>query len=293
MKIKTAAKVNLALDVCGKLPNGYHVIKSVFQTVGIYDEVTVELNNSGNIDVNCILTDEFDRADHVPGGEKNIAYKAARLFLDTIGSDKGCGIVIKKGIPSQAGMGGGSSDAAAVIYCLNELCSARIDIQKLVEIGKKIGADVPFFFTGGTAYVSGIGEKITSLPDYSGRILVVAKGVQGISTAEAYKAVDRLEAPNRPNIESLSKAIAETPECAHRFFGNIFEDAAALEEVSQIRRIMKASGALSAVMTGSGSAVFGLFTDMDNAKKCRDILKKQEFFSGVCLTTDKAFINCE
>ncbi len=293
MKIRTAAKINLALDVCGKLPNGYHTIKSVFQTVGIYDEVTVELNDSGNINVNCILTEEFDRADHIPGGEKNIAYKAARLFLDMIGSDRGCGITIKKGIPSQAGMGGGSSDAAAVIYCLNELCSTRLNIHKLAEIGKKIGADVPFFFIGGTAYVSGIGEKITSLPDYSGRILVVAKGVQGISTAEAYKAVDRLEAANHPDAEILSKAIAENPEYAHRFFGNIFEYAADLEEVSQIRRTMKESGALSAVMTGSGSAVFGLFTDMDKAKKCCNILKNQEFFSRVCLTTNKAFINCE
>lgn len=285
MKIKTPAKINLALDVCGILENGYHSIKSVFQTVGLYDDVSVELNDSGEINVRCILPEEFAQADPVPSGEKNIAYKAARLFLDTIASDKGCDIIINKGIPSQAGMGGGSTDAAAVIRCLNELTGAGLDIPALEAVGKKIGADVPFFFTGGTAYVSGIGEEIIPLPGYSGRILVIAKGVQGVSTAQAYMAVDGLEAPVHPDAEKLAEFIRNDPDNAYRYFGNLFEDAINLDEVSKIRSCMKSMGALSAVMTGSGSAVFGLFNDDNTAQKCCDTLIRQGFFAKVCLTT--------
>ncbi len=285
MKIKTPAKINLALDVCGILENGYHSIKSVFQTVGLYDDVSVELNDSGEINVSCILPEEFAQADPVPGGEKNIAYKAARLFLDTIGSGKGCDIIINKGIPSQAGMGGGSTDAAAVINCLNKLTGAELDIPALEAVGKKIGADVPFFFTGGTAFVSGIGEEIIPLPDYSGRILVIAKGIQGVSTAQAYKAVDGLESPVHPDAEKLADTIRNDPDNAYRYFGNLFEDAIELDEVSQIKDTMKSMGALSAVMTGSGSAVFGLFTNSDTAHKCCDTLIRQGFFAKLCLTT--------
>lgn len=293
MKIKTPAKINLALDVCGILGNGYHSIKSVFQTVGLYDEVTVELNNSGDITVSCILPEEFSKADPVPGGEKNIAYKAARLFLDTINSGNGCDITISKGIPSQAGMGGGSTDAAAVIRCLNELTGADLDIQALTAIGKTIGADVPFFFSGGTAFVSGIGEKIVALPDYSGRILVIAKGTQGVSTAKAYQSVDSLESPVHPDVEGLADALRKEPDNAYRYFGNIFEAAVDLEEVSHLRSTMTSMGALASVMTGSGSAVFGLFPDEESAENCRKILEKQGFFSITCLTTNKAFISCE
>lgn len=292
MKIKTAAKVNLALDVCGVLENGYHSIKSVFQTVGLYDEITVELIENG-IELTCEVPEEFSSAEPIPCDERNIAYKAAQLFFDANGLDSGCRINIKKGIPSQAGMGGGSTDAAAVMYCLNKLTGKKLDIPTLAALGKTIGADVPFFFTGGTAYVSGIGEEIVPLPDYSGKILVIAKGVQGVSTAHAYKAVDGLEAPVHPDVEKLAMSLREDPGNAYQYFGNLFEDAIDLEEVSQIRSSMTAMGALSAVMTGSGSAVFGLFRDEESAEKCREVLEKQGFFSKVCFTINKAFTSCE
>ena len=284
MKVKTPAKINLALDVCGRLENGYHSIKSVFQTIALYDEVTVQLNDSGVITVNCCLPEEFAHADPVPDGEKNIAYKAARLFLDTINSGQGCDITIIKGIPSQAGMGGGSTDAAAVIRCLNELTGADLDIPSLTSIGKAIGADVPFFFTGGTAYVSGIGEEIIPLPGYTGKIFVIAKGTQGVSTAQAYKAVDDLESPVHPDAEGLADALRNDPDSAYKYFGNTFEAAIDLPEVAHIRNSMTDCGALSAVMTGSGSAVFGLFRDKNAAENCCKILEKQRFFAKVCLT---------
>ena len=165
MKVKTAAKVNLALDVTGKLPNGYHDIESVFQTVGLYDEINVELTDSG-IDLTCEVPEEFASSDPIPCDERNIAYKAAKLFFEENDISCGCRISIKKGIPSQAGMGGGSTDAAAVVYCLSELTGKQLSHTE------RLGADVPFFLTGGTALVKGIGEKITPIADYSERILV-------------------------------------------------------------------------------------------------------------------------
>lgn len=288
MKIKTAAKINLALDVVGKMENGYHAIESVFQTVGIYDDVTVELDDG--ITVSCEIPEEFSSADPIPCDERNIAYKAARLFFETVGISGGCRIHIKKGIPSQAGMGGGSTDAAAVLYCLNKLTGVNLNNTELAEIGKKLGADVPFFFTGGTAYVGGIGEKITPLADFSGHILVIAKGVQGVSTAEAYRSIDALKAPVHPQTSSLVQAINTAPDEAFRYVGNLFEQAIQLNEVDKIKAEMLSCGAQTACMTGSGSAVFGMFTDIGAAEKCAEALKKSGFFATVCKTVAESFI---
>lgn len=289
MKIKTPAKINLALDVTGKLENGYHTIESVFQTVGLYDEVEVTLNSSG-INITCELPADFAKADPIPCDERNIAFKAAKLFSETTGYSGGCDIHIVKGIPSQAGMGGGSTDAAAVIYCMNSLTGNKIGTAKLAAMGKKLGADVPFFFTGGTAYVEGIGEKISPLPDYSGRVLVIAKGTEGVSTAEAYANIDALTSPLHPPAHELVNALKTTPEDAHNYFGNLFEQAVQLEEVDDIKSVMVNNGALKAVMTGSGSAVFGLFSSTDAAEVCAEKLREKSYFAAVCMTVADTFI---
>ena len=286
MRVKTAAKVNLALDVTGKLPNGYHAIESVFQTVGIYDEVTVELTESG-IELSCDVPEKFASSDPIPCDERNIAYKAARFFFEQNGMDCGCRIHIKKGIPSQAGMGGGSTDAAAVLYCLGKLTG------KSVKAPEKLGADVPFFLMGGTIYVEGIGEKLTPIADYSGRILVIAKGKEGVSTAEAYGNIDSLEAPQHPDAKKLAEAIEKAPEKAYEWFGNLFEQAVQLEEVDDIKSVMLDNNALSAVMTGSGSAVFGLFDSEEQAEICAEKLEKAGYFSAVCKTVPESFIITE
>ncbi|MBR4628334.1 MAG: 4-(cytidine 5'-diphospho)-2-C-methyl-D-erythritol kinase [Ruminococcus sp.] len=292
MKVRTAAKINLALDVAEKLSNGYHRIGSVFQTVGLYDIIDVELGGE-DIQVSCEQPEEFAKSDPIPCDERNIAYKAARLFLDTAAADTGCRIHIKKGIPSQAGMGGGSTDAAAVLYCLNRLTGERFTAAELAAMGKNIGADVPFFFTGGTAFVGGIGEETEALPDWSGRILVIAKGSEGISTGEAYARVDALKEPVHPDIEGLVDALRNSPYSAHRFFGNIFEQAAELGEVEAIKSVMRENSALTALMTGSGSAVFGLFGDRNAAEMCAGRLRAEGYFSHVCTTVSKSFTEIE
>lgn len=283
MRVQTAAKINLALDVTGKLPNGYHSLESVFQTVGLYDEVDIELTNSG-IELTCEVPEEFASSDPIPCDERNIAYKAAKFFFEQNGMDCGCRIHIKKGIPSQAGMGGGSTDAAAVLYCLGRMTG------KTVSDTEKLGADVPFFLTGGTAYVEGIGERITPIADYSGQMLVIAKGKEGVSTAEAYRNIDSLEAPQHPETKKLTEAIISAPETAYEYFGNLFEQAVKLPEVDDIKEIMTKDGAVRAVMTGSGSAVFGLFYDRGTADKCAEKLKEQGYFACVCETVPESFI---
>lgn len=292
MTVKNAAKVNLALDVTGRLPNGFHTIESVFQTVGIYDEVTVKLTDSG-ISVSCSVPEQFSVSDEIPCGESNTAYKAARLFFEKTGVDQGCRIHIKKGVPSQAGMGGGSSDAAAVLYILNRLCNTGLSSAELNKTAKMIGADVPFFLTGGTAYVSGIGEQIIPIADYSGKTLLIAKGSGGVSTAEAYRKIDSLKAPEHPPVQQLVQAINSGSSDEYRFFGNLFESAVELDSVDFIKKTMTDCGALSAVMTGSGSAVFGLFSNAAEAEKCAAILKSADCFAQVCTTVDRAFTEAD
>lgn len=288
MTVKNAAKINLALDVTGILPNGYHSIESVFQTVGIYDEVTISLTDN-EIAVTCDVPDELSASDKIPCDERNIAYKAAKAFFEASGVNIGCRIHIVKNIPSQAGMGGGSSDAAAVLFVLNKLTGEKLSLEKLAEIGAKLGADVPFFLTGGTAYVSGIGEKISPIVDYSGKYLVIAKGAGGVSTAEAYRNIDDLKDPVHPDTKSLVREIESCSGKEYEYFGNLFEYAVNLDSVKEIKTVMNNSAALSSLMTGSGSAVFGLFEDKRSAEKCTEILVGMGYFARTCLTVKDAF----
>ncbi|MDE6092205.1 MAG: 4-(cytidine 5'-diphospho)-2-C-methyl-D-erythritol kinase [Ruminococcus sp.] len=283
MKVKSAAKINLSLDVTGRLENGYHSIESVFQTVSIYDEIIVELAESG-ITLSCEVPEQFAQSDPIPCDERNIAYKAAKFFFEQHSIKSGCRIHIKKGIPSQAGMGGGSTDAAAVLYCLSKMTSKEIISPE------KLGADVPFFLTGGTVYVSGIGEKITPVADYSGKIFVIAKGRQGVSTAEAYRKIDSLVNPVHPQTDRLVEAIENSSENTYKYFGNLFEDAIQLDEVNAIKSIMLENNALSAVMTGSGSAVFGLFSDYNLSEICTEKLIHKGFYAEICQSVNKSFI---
>lgn len=286
MKIKTASKINLALDVVGRLGNGYHEIESVFQTVGIYDEISVNLTDDGIISLTCEVPEIFSDSDPIPQDERNIAYKSARKFFNDHNLDCGCRIHIKKGIPSQAGMGGGSADSAGVLYCLSKLTGKEIISPE------KLGADVPFFLTGGTAYVSGIGEKITPIDDFSG-CFVIAKGREGVSTAEAYGKIDNLVNPVHPPVNKLVEAVKNSPENAHKYFGNLFEDAVQLDEVNKIKSVMLEYNALSPTMTGSGSAVFGLMPTMPMAESCASDLSRLGFYAEICQAVNTSFIEKE
>lgn len=282
LTVNTSAKINLCLDITGKLPNGYHTLESIFQTVGIYDTVSLEITDGNNIFLECSDSG-------IPCDSKNIAYKAVLLFKEMSGLEFGCKINIIKNIPSQAGMGGGSSDGACVFFILNKLLKTNYSFNDMLPYASRLGADVPFFLMGGTAFAENIGDKLTKINDFSDKIILIAKGKDGISTPQAYKNIDMLENPVHPETAKLLDAINSGRNDAYKYYGNIFEQADNPETVYAIKSVMTENNALNSIMTGSGSAVFGQFENMDCALKCRDILKNQGFYSEVCKTVDTAF----
>lgn len=282
--LKTSAKINLSLDVTGKRNDGYHEIESIFQSVSIYDTITVSKLDSPEIIVSC-------NNPNIPCDKRNIVYKAAELFFKETGISAGASIHIEKEIPLQAGLGGGSSNGAGVLYALNMLYDTDLYGKRLTELGGKVSADTAFFTVGGTAYVSGIGEEIQSIRFIPKVDLVIAKGASGISTPEAYRKIDSLASPRHPETARLLKAIDKgkfLSKC--ELCENIFERVTSLKDVSGIKMLMQKNGALNSVMSGSGSSVFGIFPDKDSAVKCADILKEKYPFSVYCRAVPDSII---
>lgn len=275
IKVKASAKINLTLDVTDKLPNGYHLIESIFQSIGIFDIVTVT-KAAKDIKITC-----DDKS--VPCDFRNIAYKAALLFFEHTGIEAGAEIHIEKHIPSQAGLGGGSSDGAAVLYALNRLYDTKMDITQLAEIGGRISADTAFFIYGGTAYVKGIGEKIFAIRSIPPVHMVIAKGREGISTPEAYAKIDGLVNPPHPKTKTLAKAIDKGKFIKNcDLCENMFELVTQTKDVFDLKKHMLNYGAKTAVMSGSGSSVFGIFETEEEADICKEHLRKCNYFAEYC-----------
>lgn len=279
--LSAPAKLNLALDVTGTRTDGYHLLETVFQTISIYDRVTVRLTDTPGIVMHC--TQRF-----VPCNPKNIAWKAAERFCEKAGYSGGIDITLEKHIPTQAGMGGGSTDAAATLLALQKLTNEPLSQQQLAEIAVTLGADVPFFLYGGTAYAAGIGEQLEPLVPFRAKHIVVAKGKKGVSTAEAYRKIDVLENPVHPPVQQLRQAITEKKPLAEiaPLCGNLFESVVSLPEITQIRRTMLEHGALCSVMTGSGAAVFGLFKTQTQAQDAQKQLLGIVPFVTLCETIE-------
>ncbi|MBE6848597.1 MAG: 4-(cytidine 5'-diphospho)-2-C-methyl-D-erythritol kinase [Ruminococcus sp.] len=281
IRLRCHAKINLSLDVTGRREDGYHTLESIFQSVTVYDILTVSVQSGNGIVLRCNVAG-------LPCDERNLAYRAAQAMLEESGI--ACKIVIdlQKHIPSGAGMGGGSADAAGVLFALNKLMNCGYSNEKLREIGIKLGADVPFLLMGGTALAEGIGEVLTALPPLPELPLVILKGRQGISTPKAYAAIDALEAPFHPDTVQMRKAV-ETQDVAllAQHCGNTFEGAVALADVERAKAALLEDGALCAVMTGSGSAVFGIFPDKVSAQACAEKRRTDFVFAQFCTTTAK------
>jgi len=268
--VKAYAKINLSLDIVGKREDDYHLLESVMQSVSLYDTVIVSTDHSEEITVST-------SDDTIADDKTNIAYRCADAFFSHTGiSNPGIDIRIKKRIPTGAGMAGGSADGAAVIIALNELFSAQLTEEQLCAIGETVGADIPFCITGGTMMVRGIGNILSPLPDLDGCFFAIAKPADSVSTAGAYTAVDNYPGELRhPLTDDICGDIcAQDIQSLSSRLCNVFEQALALPGSLSIRDIMLENDALGACMTGSGSAVFGIFTDEDDAKKCCDILRK-------------------
>lgn len=274
MKINAYAKVNLFLDVVGKLENGYHEIVSVMQTVSLCDTLTLEKTN-GEITLSC---DGLNIEK-----EKNIVYLAAKKFFEKVGG--GVGILLEKRIPEAAGLGGGSADAAATLCALNTLYNHPYTQEKLLKMAATLGADVPFCLVGGTALCEGIGEKITPLKPIPKLYVVIAKNGVKESTAKMYGEIDKLSSYTPLNIQKFTTHLNQKKvEEAFLYSGNIFEQFYGEAELGCIKKQMLYCGAFYSGLSGAGPSVIGLFATKKDAESCHKQLIEQKIQSYLCET---------
>ena len=270
MREKSYAKVNITLDVVGKREDGYHLLKMIMQNIDIYDVITIEKIESG-IEITC-------NKPYVPTDERNLAYKAAKLFKDTFNITSGVSINIKKNIPVAAGLAGGSTDCAAVLKIMNKLFQVNADNEKLMELGVKLGADVPYCINGGTALCEGIGEILTPLKPFKNHIIVLVKPPFGVSTKDVYKNFDLGRVKNHPETDKVITYMNEDNlyEVAKNM-KNLLENVTLKKHkvISSIKSEMESLGAIKAMMSGSGPTVFAFFDDMMKAQRCYDEMKKK------------------
>lgn len=275
LTIPAYAKLNLALDITGKRGDGYHLMHMVMQTVDLCDTLELKKIESG-ISFYC------DDAS-IPCDEGNIAWRAADAFFAASGISGGVAVALHKAIPHEAGLAGGSADAAAVLKGLNQMHGEPFSISELCRLGETLGADVPYCIVGGTAEVEGIGEKVTPLVPLPDCFFVIVKPEEGISTREAFRQIDRREELYHPNVAAMVGAIArQNLKQTIRYLGNVFEQVCTVEEVFTIKERLLSLGALGALMSGSGSAVFGVFSSYDQAQNAIAVLAEQ--YSSVYLT---------
>lgn len=272
--LKAYAKINLALAIQNKRRDGYHNLSTIMQTVSVYDRVILQKSDKIICDTN---------KNYIPNGEKNIAFKAAKIFFDFTKINAGVNIFIDKKIPSGAGMGGGSSDAAAVLWGLNKLYCTSINYDTMIKLASKVGADVPFLIKGGTALAEGIGEIITNIQSLPKCSILIVKPNVSISTSDAYARYDMLFDESKTNVDFLISYI-EKGNLDELCFGlfNDFEKAIEISAIKKIKEKIMIRGALKSCMTGSGSAVFGIYKDSEDSDRAREKFEKEGFLSFVC-----------
>lgn len=272
---KAYAKLNISLDVTEKRADGFHEMVMVNQSVSLADDVTVTLTDDGAVRARTSFS-------FIPGDERNLAVKAAMRYLKEIGdTTTGARIEIEKRIPVGAGMGGGSADAAAVLRAMNALFDHRLSGARLLEISGDVGSDVPFCVMGGTALAEGRGERLTPLPPLPECALVILKPEFAISTPELFKKLDMLRTHHHPDTAGIIAALNAgelLPVCRRMF--NVFEgvDDRRMRDETELKNALLDEGALGAVMTGTGSAVFGIFArEQDAARAAEKLTKKAPF----------------
>ena len=264
------AKINLTLDVLDKRTDGYHDLKSVMQTISIRDDIEIDIGTGNPWKLVC-------SNDKIPTDERNLAWKAARAYFDRIGKDPdGLEIRITKRIPTEAGMGGGSADAAAVLRALNKHYDSPMSILALAELGATVGSDVPFCTVGGTMLVEGRGEKLRKLPDMPDCIFVICKPEFSASTPELYKKIDETVIGKRPDHSAMESALlaGDLLKIAQNLH-NVFDPIVTADhlELNYIKSIFNSYGSIGQQMTGSGSAVFAIVSEFEHAAVICNMLK--------------------
>lgn len=266
---KSFAKINLTLDVLGKLPNGYHTIKMVMQTISLFDTVSVEANfEDSGITVSSSLP-------YLPVGADNLAYKAADMFFSETGIKGGVKIHLDKHIPVGAGLAGGSSNCAVVLKALNKLFDAGLSTRKLCQMGTELGADVPYCILGGTRLAEGIGEKLSPLPKMPQCRILLVKPAFSISTKSVYEKIDNYSNYRRPDTDSVIEGLKENSLTKITAgMANVLEEVSLSDYpiLSALKSELMELGADAAQMSGSGPTVFGIFSDNQKAVEAKNKL---------------------
>ncbi|MBO4899860.1 MAG: 4-(cytidine 5'-diphospho)-2-C-methyl-D-erythritol kinase [Lachnospiraceae bacterium] len=261
------AKINLALDITGRLPNGYHEVRMVMETISIHDDLTITISDKPGIRLTCHMEDNNLSVTELDCGEDNLIVRAARALLaDADAKYIGLDITLIKRIPMAAGMAGGSSDAAATLRGVNKLLNLGYTDEELCVTGVTIGADVPYCILGGSMLAEGIGEKLTPIPAPPDTYILIAKPDIDVSTAYVYKKIDSSPDINHPDVDGMISAIKDRDLSGMAAkLGNVLRDVTAQEHsiVPELEQAMRAAGAKGALMSGSGPTVFGLFDDKE------------------------------
>ena len=281
LELKAYGKINLGLDVVRRREDGYHEVRMIMQTVRVYDAIELNRTEEEGIRLSTNLY-------YLPDNENNLGYRAAKLLMDEFGIRDGVEIKMKKFIPVAAGMAGGSSDAAAVLFGVNKMFGLGLSMTELEERGVKLGADVPYCLMRGTVLAEGIGEKLTPLLTCPKCFVLLAKPPISVSTKMVYEKLDALEITEHPDIDGILNGLArknihKVAEC----MGNVLEQVTipVYPVIEQIKNVMKEGGAMNAMMSGSGPTVFGLFEDRQSAKRAAQKIKEQKLAKQVYVTS--------
>ena len=283
MQLRAMAKINLGLDVLRRREDGYHEVRMIMQTVHIFDQLQLEKRREEGIRVRTNLY-------YLPENENNLVYKAAKLLWEEFDLPGGISIELKKYIPVAAGMAGGSSDAAAVLFGMNRMYELGLSVEELMQRGVRIGADVPYCIMRGTALAEGIGEVLSPLPPLPPCTILVAKPGIGVSTRFVFENLKADELERHPDIDGMMEALKKQDLkglAGLMEAGNVLETVTvpAYPVIQRIKDAMLRAGALGALMSGSGPTVFGIFDSRQAAKRAYGVLKRGHLAKQIFLTT--------
>lgn len=283
IQLKALAKINLGLDVLRRREDGYHEVKMIMQTIGLHDDLEIRKTKTPGIQVKTNLY-------YLPTNENNLVYKAAKLLMDEFQIQDGVSIQLKKRIPVAAGMAGGSSDGAAVLWGINQMYGLGLSMQALMERGVRLGADVPYCIQRGTALAEGIGEKLSVLPPMPKCTILIAKPGISVSTKFVYENLhaNDLKPEQHPDVDSMIEAMRQKDLgllCSR--MGNVLETVTipAYPVINEIKRTMMDNGAIGSMMSGSGPTVFGIFGSPVAAKQAMKAVRAAKLAKQICLTT--------
>ena len=283
IQLKALAKINLGLDVLRRREDGYHEVKMIMQTIGLHDDLEIRKTKTPGIQVKTNLY-------YLPTNENNLVYKAAKLLMDEFQIQDGVSIQLKKRIPVAAGMAGGSSDGAAVLWGINQMYGLGLSMQALMERGVRLGADVPYCIQRGTALAEGIGEKLSVLPPMPKCTILIAKPGISVSTKFVYENLhaNDLKPEQHPDVDSMIEAMRQKDLgllCSR--MGNVLETVTIpnYPVIAEIKEHMMEHGAAHAMMSGSGPTVFGLFANGDTAVAAYEAMRESNLAKQVYLTS--------